>query len=281
MSVHMMGLAVAETDATIAGLRKIAEGREAEMFEWEDGRILRLYRGGFARSSADFQTQALEAARSAGVRVPEVFGTVEVDGRLGIVMERLDGVDLLTLIGQKPWRVWWVGGVTGRAHAALNLAEAPRALRSAHDRLRYILTTSERVPRHPRDAALARLQELPEGDRLLHGDFHPGNVMVHEGEAVVFDWSNAMRGDPEADLARTLLILKLGDPPPGTALHLRALAKVGRKLLIGAYRRTYRSVRQPDERLLRQWELPVAIARLADGIEQERPALLKYIKQRL
>jgi hypothetical protein len=30
----------------VAQLKKIAEGREAEMFAWEDGKVLRLYREG-------------------------------------------------------------------------------------------------------------------------------------------------------------------------------------------------------------------------------------------
>ena len=250
------------------------------MFEWEDGRILRLYRVGFARSSAEFQARALEAARSAGVRVPTVYGTVEVDGRFGMVMERLDGVDLFTAIGKQPWRVWWVGGITGRTHAGLNNAQAPPDLRSAHERSERMVQT-EYVPARMRDAAVARLKELPQGDRLLHGDFHPGNVMIQDGEPVILDWSNATRGDPEADLTRTLMMLRLGDPPPGTSFFLRALAKVGRRVLLGSYRHAYRAVRHPDEALMRAWELPVAVARLSERIEPERPALLKYIEKRL
>lgn len=262
-------------------LKKIAEGREAEMFEWDGGRILRLYRGGFRQDALEFQLSALKAAASAGVRVPAVYQKVQVNGRLGIVMERLDGTDLLTVIGRQPWRVWWVGRMTGRTHATLNMAHAPPELRSTHERLGKQIGTSDRVPDALRGPALARLNELPEGDRLLHGDFHPGNVMIHGSEPVVLDWSNASRGDPHADITRTLLMIKLGDPPPGTPLILRVLAKVGRRLLLGSYGRAYRAIEVPDEHKLNQWELPVAVARLAEGIDQERPALLRFIKARL
>jgi aminoglycoside phosphotransferase (APT) family kinase protein len=132
-----------------------------------------------------------------------------------------------------------------------------------------------------RDAALARLRELPQGDRLLHGDLHPGNVMMQDGEPVILDWSNAARGNPEADLTRTLMMIRLGEPPPGTSLLLRALAKVGRRLFLGSYRRAYRRVRYPDEALMRAWELPVAVARLSEGIKAERPALEKFIERRI
>lgn len=41
---------------------------------------------------------------------------------------------------------------------------------------------------------------------LLHGDFWPGNVLMHEGRlAAVIDWEDAAIGDPLADLANARL----------------------------------------------------------------------------
>jgi hypothetical protein len=265
----------------IEELQKIAEGREAEMFAWEQGRVLRLYRGGFQRSTVEFQTDALNSAREAGVRVPAVYGTTEVDGRFGVIMERIAGSDLLTVIGRQPWRVWWVAGITGRAQAEINSAEAPSSLPTTHERYRRIMTNSDSIPDDLARAALARLEELPLGDRLIHGDFHPGNVMLQDGEPVVLDWSNASRGDPDADFERSQLIVRLGDPPPGTAMSTRLLAKVGRRLLLDSWARSYRKVRMPDETRRKAWQLPIATARLAEGIEVERPALLRFIRRQL
>jgi hypothetical protein len=94
-----------------AKLKKIAEGREAEMFAWEGGRILRLYRGDFYRGAPQEQARLLRIARECGLRVPLDYGLVEVDGRPGIILERLEGPDLLTELGAKPWRLLQVGSV--------------------------------------------------------------------------------------------------------------------------------------------------------------------------
>lgn len=66
----------------VSQLKKIAEGREAEMFAWENGRVLRLYREGQGAAVAQ-EAWRLEIARSCGVRVPEEYGMVEVAGRSG------------------------------------------------------------------------------------------------------------------------------------------------------------------------------------------------------
>src|SRR3546814_7594415 len=61
--------------------------------------------------------------------------------------------------------------------------------------------------------ALPILDALPDGDRLCHGDYHPGNVIETAGGPVVIDWPAVTRGHPDADYARTLLLLRLGEPP--------------------------------------------------------------------
>lgn len=264
-----------------AELKKIAEGREAEMFAWEEGKILRLLRdsGEAARRRLESDTRVLQGAAEHGLRVPAVYGTTEVMGRPGLIMERIRGADLLTVIARRPWRVWWVGGITGRVHAAMHGVVAPHEVPSTKENLIHALTHSPRVPKALADATLRVLAELPEGDRLSHGDFHPANILMDGRAPVVIDWSNVTRGDPAADVARTLVILGSGEPPPGSPAPLRLMALIGRRLLVSAYLRAYRRLAPLDMDLVRRWEAVRLADRLADGIAEERPALLRKLSK--
>ncbi len=82
-----------------------------------------------------------------------------------------------------------------------------------------------------------------------------------------------------ADVARSRMMLRLGEPPPGTALALRALARVGRSLLVALYLRSYRRLRPLDMGTVRRWEIPVAAARLSEGIKEEVPRLLALLER--
>ena len=62
-------------------LKKIAEGREAEMFAWDDGTILRLMRTADGQRANELQFVALKSARASGVRVPEVMELTTVMAR--------------------------------------------------------------------------------------------------------------------------------------------------------------------------------------------------------
>ena len=48
---------------------------------------------------------------------------------------------------------------------------------------------------------------------ICHGDFHPNNILVEEGEvSAVLDWSSGRIGEPESDVAATRTILTCYSP---------------------------------------------------------------------
>jgi Ser/Thr protein kinase RdoA (MazF antagonist) len=264
----------------VSELRKIAEGQEAEIFEWEDGTVLRLMREGYPQEAVELQARALVAAHDAGVAVPTPGETTIVDGRHGLVMERLDGPDLLTLIGTKPWHIWSAGITTGRLQAEIHEVAAPEGLPNLKEALTRQTESSDLVPPEMAKFALDVLADLPDGDRLCHGDFHPGNIIKTADRDVLIDWSNVCVGDPAADCARTQLMIQLGEPPPGAPVLIRLLAVVGRGLLGAAIRRGYRRHRMMDDSLVDKWLGPVMAHRLTENYEPERPKLLKLLEER-
>src|SRR5205823_5058724 len=89
----------------VGDLERLGEGREAETFAWGEGQILRLMRDPSHAARLEREELALEAARRAGVPVPAVYGRRTLDGRPGMIMERVDGPDLLTVLLRQPWRL--------------------------------------------------------------------------------------------------------------------------------------------------------------------------------
>lgn len=262
-------------------LTKLAEGREAELFAWGEGAVLRLLRDPNATVSNERQRAALEAARAGGASVPAVREAGVYHGRPGLVLERIDGPDLLTLLGRRPWRLLWAGRACGVVHARLHDITAPAGVPTLHARYGQPAGGLDRIPPPIARRVRALLATLPEGDRLCHGDFHPGNVIISPRRPVVIDWANVARGHPEADVARTLLLLQLGELPPGTLLPVRLLARLARMLLRRIYLNEYRRHRPLNRRRLARWETVQAAARLGEGIASERAALLRLLRRRI
>ena len=86
-----------------------------------------------------------------------------------LVLERLDGPTMLAELRWRPWRA----------------IRAARMLAQLH----------------------GRLHQIPfEGERLLHLDLHPDNVLLSRRGPVVIDWTNARASDPALDVALTWVI---------------------------------------------------------------------------
>jgi aminoglycoside phosphotransferase (APT) family kinase protein len=164
----------------------LASGRDADVFALDDDRVLRRYRGG-----GDTAREAAVMAYVArlGFPVPAVHDC----GGPDLVMERLDGETMLAAM------------IAGRLDAVAGI----RLLAGLHDRLHAL---PARRGAHP-------------GDRVLHLDLHPDNVMLTARGPVVIDWRNSDEGPADRDVAMTALILAqvtLRDDPP-----LAAAARVG------------------------------------------------------
>jgi tRNA A-37 threonylcarbamoyl transferase component Bud32 len=76
----------------------------------------------------------------------------------GLVLERVDGPTMLANLRRRPWRAFREAQTLAQLHS--------------------------------------QLHEIPfEGNRLLHLDLHPDNVLLSRRGPVVIDWSNARAGD--------------------------------------------------------------------------------------
>ena len=186
----------------------IGRGRAADIYTLAGGRVLRRYRTVY-RSEAE--ASLMRYLRRAGFPVPEVFGADGPD----LVMERLAGPTMLDDLARRPWRV--------AGHA--------RLLADLHDRL-HILTAPAGLP-HPAGP----------GDRVVHLDLHPANVMLAPGGPVVIDWSNAGAGAPGADVAMAFLIMassELDDLPPSMRPAVSVLRRIFLRRFLAAVRDDHR-----------------------------------------
>jgi aminoglycoside phosphotransferase (APT) family kinase protein len=156
----------------------LASGRDGDIFEFGPGLVLRRPRDG---RTIEHEARIMEFVRARGVPVPAIHD-VRASGT-EIVMDRIDGPSMLHVISRRPW--------TLRRHAAV-LADLHRLL--------HAIDAPEWLP------------QLPDGgDRVVHLDLHPLNVLYGPQGPVLIDWTNAARGRAESDLAQTWLILEASD----------------------------------------------------------------------
>jgi hypothetical protein len=85
------------------------------------------------------------------------------------------------------------------------------------------------------------------------------------------------QGDPAADVARTLLLLRMGELPPNMSQSMRALTPIGRGILARRYLAIYRRSTARDLSRLDDWLFVRAAARFNERIDVEYPRLLRLL----
>jgi len=238
----------------------IGQGRHSEVFAWGDGRVLKLFRDDNAER-AEEEARIARIVRESGLAVPEVIGIIKVDGRPGIVYERIDGPTMYQRITAGPWRVVQSARLFAELHSSIHCHTAP-GLPGQRQKMKEQIRVAP-LPVAVKESALEALDGLPDGSVLCHGDFHPKNVLMSAHGPVAIDWVRATSGNPLADVAKTLLTSRLERTRPSS--FTTRLVEPARVLIRSTYLRRYLQLRRASREEIAAWRIPIVVARFGSG----------------
>ena len=255
---------------------RIAEGATAEVFAWEEDKILKLYHEGASPGEAEEEAIRASIAYDAGLNTPAVIDTITIDNRQGIIFERVHGITMTEAIIANPQKL------IPYAHLLAELQV------DMHTRIASKLPLQRQIQRVSEFASETKAAILTDLDRprdnnvICHGDFHPDNILLTIAEPVIIDWVDATQGSPLADVARTALLLQISELPPSMSEPRCQKITEMRHLFSEAYLEHYTQIQSIARKAIARWDHPVAAARLTEGIgNDEKAGLLEIIKASL
>lgn len=256
----------------------IANGRTAEVYDWKDGYILKLYHEWCPSHWVEHEARVAHAITEAGIPTPAAGEIVNVNGRRGLIYERVSGISMLQDMNARPWMILRHARTLADLHVQINLLSIP-GLHSYKDGLMHTVQRAPHLDDELRDKVLNHLASLADGVLVCHGDFHPGNVLLTDEGAVIIDWMTANIGNPWADVARTSMLLSIGAKNAGK--QVRPMIR----FLIGLYHRAYlihyTGLVPDQDQELGRWLPVIAAARLNEKIDGEQKALIEMIQNGL
>lgn len=226
----------------------LGAGKVAEVFAYGD-HVLKLYRSGIPKTAAFREAAILSLLEQLGLPAPRVIEARAFEDRWGVVMTRAEGptfAEALTATPPDP------AHLDALISLQLRINAQPGAqLPMLRGRLAANIARAPLLEDAQREQLLDALAELPDGDRLCHGDFHPWNVLGTPGNVTIVDWPDASCGSPAADACRSFVLM---------APHVPALAD--------AYVERYAAAAGFELADIWRWRPVVAAARLAEGVPE-------------
>lgn len=260
---------------------QISVGRTSELLTYGDDSVLKVLRPGVPRKWALVEYEKTRIVYHAGLPVPEPRGLREHEGRPAIEYEYIAAPTLWDLVVDGASSVECAADILADLHHRITAKATPAGLPPLAERMKAKIDDVPGLPAADRHLAHRLVEQLADGDRLLHGDLHPANVLIASGRPVVIDWFDAASGPPAADIVRTSILIR----PRGTTTRTTSGERTAPPHLPGAttavlghlheaYIERVRPIEVCDSSTLVLLEGISALSRLAEKSDLEDKPLL-------
>ena len=176
---------------------------------YRDGQLcIKVFGDDYAKSRILAEAATHAKIEETGLDVPKILEVTKTEGKWAIVSEFIAGKTIERLMDEEPEK---------RGEYMSRFVDAQIRINST--KARGLAKLKERIEESLFEAGLSsatlydlhmKLESLPQGDKVCHGDFAPSNLIAcGDGRDCAVDWSRAAQGSPEADAARTYLLFWL------------------------------------------------------------------------
>lgn len=267
--------------------------RSSEVFCWEDSSreeevLLKLFRPGVDQKMIDQEEINTKETCAKGVSAVACYGQVRVAEpggtvRSGILLRKIPGQTLIARVMKHPGTLFAAPKIMAEQQLALHHTHT-KVIRSYKEMVRDCLKAPvmEFLTESEREEILRRIDRLPDGDSILHLDYHPDNIMSDGQNISVIDYMTAASGAPAADVAATLYLLNEGEMIPGLSPAVASVMEFLRKSICKKYLKRYQAASGMTDEEIAPWRLPFLIVRLGVWcIESEITDLQRKIREEL
>ncbi len=240
-------------------LEKIIAIRNAKTVYKDNDNCIKLFNADY--SKADILNEALNQARveELTINVPKIKSIETVEGKWAIITEYIEGDTLAALMEKHPEQKDEYLEQFVELQIMVQSNKSP-LLTKLKDKFTQKISIANVSPTTKYDLH-TRLESMPKGSSVCHGDFNPSNIIIgKDGKAYIIDWSHATQGNPCADAARTYLLFWLAGDISTADKYLNLYCDKSNHL----------------KKDVQRWLPIVAVSQSVKGNEKEREFLLSW-----
>ena len=235
-------------ELTVKDDRYLGTGTTADVYRLDDDRIVKVYHPDQDPAWIEAQRNNSEQLFRHGIPSAAVYDAVSVDGRIGVIFERLQAQSLGEAVSREPERL---------DEYAEKLAALLRRVHKTKFDKALLTDTLDFLFGHFNVTAIDRFTDrdlsgfaasLNTGETLVHGDFHPMNIMVRNGELILIDTGDAYFRHGILDLVTLYTYLIMQTDTEEKALTLTGMKPDIARRLWDGFLQSFFSPRSEEEK---------------------------------
>ena len=235
-------------------------GTGAQATVYSSGKYaIKLFNENYNKTDVFYEALINSIIENTELPVPKTYEVLSIDNQMAIKMDYIKGISLFDCIfnDKDNIEVYFKEMVKLQVEIHSKKVSLPFSLK---DKLKAKIQGNKNLSRDLKEKMLILLNDLPEGNKLCHGDFHGYNILVCEGEYWIIDWIDSTIGCADGDACRTYLLYSLYFPELSEMYLMLYCKETGKE----------------KERIL-AWLPVLAAARLSENIGNEEEKLMALI----
>ncbi len=256
-------------------MRKIGTGRTAEVYDYKDSKVLKLFYSAFSDKIIEDEYLIAKNISATTSLVPKVYDIVHIRNRTGIVYEKIKGKMLSDYLSGNiinSRKIIRKFAQTQKKISNINIENVPNLT----DKLKQSITSSRLLSDSEKETVLNYVSII-NNNEICHGDYHPENVFVDQNhDFKVIDWANMFVSNKYLDIARTYYLIKSGKSLNGKTKLGSLIEWFGRQIIAKFYWEEVKAGKG-----IKEYFLPclfiVILTRYDENIEQEKKWIYHYV----
>ena len=175
-------------------IEKIGVGRTAEVYDYDEGRVLKLYFKDVSDQIIKTEYSNNKIIESLGIPSAKCFDLIMYEDRKGLLLEKLSGFSMMKAMKMHPMKSITYAIPLARVHNQIHKSVSAK-LPDNKEQIIKRINNVEILSKQVKNKLYEYIKTLDNGNILCHSDFHPENVFISNNEYVVFDWSTATIGN--------------------------------------------------------------------------------------
>lgn len=203
----------------------MGKGNTANVYEWTEDKVIKLFHKDYPKVDIEREFKNAKILTHMNFAKPTAYEIVNYKDQMGIIYDRIKGellLDMLLRTGNL--------GLCAEYMANLHKKILNNKICDVQNYKEFLKTNIMRTREsEEREKILFLLEKLPDEFSLCHGDFHPGNIFISDGQTIVIDLMNICHGPLLYDVARTIFLIEY-TPVPSETKDNKKLIQVKKRL---------------------------------------------------
>ncbi|MBO4919530.1 MAG: anti-sigma factor antagonist [Erysipelotrichaceae bacterium] len=204
---EMMDISKGYRKMSVEGCEVIGEGSNGIVYRLNPDTIIKVYKNNDALEDIKRERELAKTALVLGVNTAIPFDVVKVGDKYGSVFELLSAKSITKLIAAEPENKDKYIRIFADMLKEIHQTEVkegvlPSAKKAA---LGWVEWLHDHIPAETYEKLYRLVDEVPEDNHMIHGDYHTNNVHYANNEAILIDMDTLSTGNPIFEFASIFL----------------------------------------------------------------------------